>query len=389
MSEQITAIVVAAGQASRYGAPKILQPIGGTPAVMRVLRTFSQVSELNRLVLVVNEDIRPEINRLLAGHPEWQHISIIQGGDRRQDSVAAGVDAVNNADIVVIHDGARPFVTAQLIRDTIQAVQAGADAAIAALPLSDTVKRRHLGSVTTIDRTELWRAQTPQAFRLSALKNGLAMAKNKDLDVTDEATLIEMSGGRVVMVPGSELNLKLTTPEDLALAEAIANTQSVSNREIRTGIGYDVHRLVPGRKLILGGVDIPFDRGLEGHSDADVLLHAICDAILGACALGDIGQHFPPSDEEYRDIRSVVLLERVCALISDLGGAVINIDATVVAEEPRLGPYSQTMRELIAGALRILPAAVSVKATTNEGLGFAGRAEGIAAMAVATVRIPA
>jgi 2-C-methyl-D-erythritol 2,4-cyclodiphosphate synthase len=208
------------------------------------------------------------------------------------------------------------------------------------------------------------------------------------LDVTDEATLVELNGGRVVMVPGSERNMKLTTREDIALAEAIAAAPSRVSSEIRTGIGYDVHRLVEGRPLVLGGVEIPSNRGLDGHSDADVLLHSICDAVLGACALGDIGQHFPPTDEAFRGIRSVVLLERIRAMVSDLGATVINIDATVIAEEPRLSPHSQAMREQIATALGISAGAVSVKATTNEGLGFAGRGEGIAAMAIATVCVP-
>jgi 2-C-methyl-D-erythritol 4-phosphate cytidylyltransferase/2-C-methyl-D-erythritol 2,4-cyclodiphosphate synthase len=221
------------------------------------------------------------------------------------------------------------------------------------------------------------------------LKAGFAEAARRDLDVTDEAALVELVGGSVTLFPGNEHNVKLTTPHDLALAEILARAGAAESRQIRTGIGYDVHRLVPGRKLTLGGVVIPFDRGLDGHSDADVLLHAICDALLGACAQGDIGQHFPPSDRAYQGISSVALLERVRSLVSGRSVSIVNLDATVVAEAPRIGPYSAQMRHLIADTLTIPVDSVSIKATTNEGLGFAGRQEGIAALAIATVRMPA
>jgi 2-C-methyl-D-erythritol 4-phosphate cytidylyltransferase/2-C-methyl-D-erythritol 2,4-cyclodiphosphate synthase len=219
------------------------------------------------------------------------------------------------------------------------------------------------------------------------LRAALARADAHGLTVTDEAMAIEMMGGTVTLVPGDERNLKLTTPDDARVIEALARAQSESGRmATRTGIGYDVHRLVPERPLILGGIKIPFELGLEGHSDADVLLHAIADAVLGAAARGDIGRHFPPSDESFRGISSVTLLERSRGIVATAGYEVGNIDATVIAEEPKIGPYVDQMRAIIATAVQTDAGAISIKATTNERLGFAGRREGIAAMAIATLQ---
>jgi 2-C-methyl-D-erythritol 4-phosphate cytidylyltransferase / 2-C-methyl-D-erythritol 2,4-cyclodiphosphate synthase len=289
---------------------------------------------------------------------------------------------------VVIHDGARPLVTPQLIESTITAVRDGADAAIAAVLVTDTLKRKSGKAIETVDRTDLWRSQTPQAFRMTTLRTSLAEARRHDLTLTDESMAIELTGGQVTLVPGDEMNLKLTNPGDAHLMEAILHGDQMRARTApRTGIGYDVHRLVPGRRLMLGGLEIPFDHGLDGHSDADVLLHAIADAILGACAQGDIGRHFPPSDAAYRNISSLVLLERVNEIVAAQGFRVVNIDATIIAEAPKIGPYAEQMQKAIGVALGVETSAISVKATTNEGLGFAGRREGIAAMAVATVQL--
>jgi 2-C-methyl-D-erythritol 4-phosphate cytidylyltransferase/2-C-methyl-D-erythritol 2,4-cyclodiphosphate synthase len=387
VNERIAAVIVAAGQSTRFGAPKILTPIAGIPAILWAVRAFQAVPGWSKLVLVINPELQPRVEAILAADQSSVRVALVPGGERRQDSVLAGLAAAGDAEVVVIHDGARPLVTPHLIEATVAAVRSGADAAVTAVPVADTLKRDHGERVETVDRSDLWRAQTPQAFRADRLRAALAHADEHGLTVTDEAMAIEMMGGTVTLVPGDEQNIKLTTPGDAVLIEALAGAQSQSRRAtIRTGIGYDVHRLVPGRPLILGGIEIPFELGLEGHSDADVLLHAIADAILGAAAMGDIGRHFPPSDETYRGISSVTLLERSHNIIAAAGYEVVNIDATVIAEEPKIGPHADRMRAVIASALRTDTSAVSLKATTNERLGFAGRREGIAAMAVATLQ---
>jgi 2-C-methyl-D-erythritol 4-phosphate cytidylyltransferase/2-C-methyl-D-erythritol 2,4-cyclodiphosphate synthase len=387
VNDRIAAVIVAAGQSSRFGAAKILTPIAGGPAILSSLRAFADVPSWSSIALVVNAELRATVESLLESSTLGLTVMLVGGGERRQDSVAAGLDAIGDAGIVVIHDGARPLVTPRLIGATIAAVRAGADAAVAGIPVADTLKRATGDSIETVDRSNLWRAQTPQAFRVDRLRSALAEIERRGLSVTDEAMAIELTGGRVTLVHGDEQNMKLTTPADARVIEALATQSTGTPRPVaRTGIGYDVHRLVPGRRLILGGVDIPFELGLEGHSDADVLLHAIADAILGACALGDIGQHFPPSDEAYRGISSVTLLERSAAMVGEAGFQIVNIDATVIAEAPKIGPHAAAMQVIIANALSVDTSCVSIKATTNEQLGFAGRREGIAAMAIATVQ---
>jgi 2-C-methyl-D-erythritol 4-phosphate cytidylyltransferase/2-C-methyl-D-erythritol 2,4-cyclodiphosphate synthase len=271
-------------------------------------------------------------------------------------------------------------------------------AAIAAAPVADTLKRVTDSVITeTVDRTALWAAQTPQAFQLDLLRR--AMAACGERQVTDDALLCEMAGVPVTVVPSSAANLKVTRDEDVAIAEALlaiipspspiaTGERSVPPRgiaQVRTGIGYDVHRFVAGRRLVLGGIEIGYELGLLGHSDADVLLHAIADALLGAAALGDIGQHFPPSDERFRDADSQDLLREAVRLAREAGWQPVHVDATVLAEEPRIGPHVPLMRERIADCLGVAVDAVSVKATTNEGLGAIGRREGIAALATATL----
>jgi len=386
VNERVAAVIVAAGQSTRFGGPKILTPIAGLPAIVRTIRAFRAVPGWSSLVLVVSADIHDAVAELLARQSDDRVVRLVPGGERRQDSVWAGIEAVDDADIVVIHDGARPLVSPQLINSTIEAVRAGADAAVAAVPVTDTLKRNTDTLVETVDRADLWRSQTPQAFRTAKLRAALVEANRRGLTVTDESMAIELTGGRVTLVPGDERNLKITTPGDADVVEALVRGEyGHAGSPIRTGIGYDVHRLVPDRVLILGGVQIPFELGLDGHSDADVLLHAISDAILGACAQGDIGRHFPPSDNAYRDISSVILLQRVCEIARSTGYYIVNIDATVIAEAPKIGPYADQMQATISAAIGLAPDAISLKATTNEGLGFAGRGEGIAAMAVATV----
>lgn len=384
MENRVALIVVAAGQGQRFGSPdKVLAEIDGLPALSILFDTVGALAGIDPVVIVTSERCRGRVQALVPD-PEWR---VVLGGARRQDSVAAGLAAVTDAEIIVVHDGARPFAPASLFTAVTQAVSGGAHAAIAAVPLTDSLKRVADGRVVeTLDRTAFALAQTPQAFRREALATALAIAADRGSTVTDEAALIEELGGTVVAVPGGATNLKLTNPEDLAVAEAIAfSRRAGGSPAIRTGIGYDVHRLVAGRRLVLGGVEIPFALGLDGHSDADVLLHAIADALLGASALGDIGRHFPPTDPAFKDADSLALLSSVRELLETADFAVVNVDATVIAEAPRLLPFVEEMRAAIAGALEVAVDQVGVKATTNEGMGFPGRGEGIAALAVATV----
>jgi 2-C-methyl-D-erythritol 4-phosphate cytidylyltransferase/2-C-methyl-D-erythritol 2,4-cyclodiphosphate synthase len=325
----------------------------------------------------------------------------VAGGARRQDSVANAFRAAGDrADVIVIHDAARPFASADLIARTIAAA-AEDGAALAALPARDTVKQGERGLVrATLPRESIFLAQTPQAFRRDVLRDALAHGDGSD--ATDEATLAERAGHRVRIVDGEASNIKITTPEDLMLAEAIAearndaiaearddamaHTSSLPARTGRAGIGYDLHRLVEGRPLILGGVTIPFERGLAGHSDADAVCHAITDAILGAAAAGDIGRHFPDTDGQWKDASSLDLLRRAVAVITERGMVVGNVDVTVIAERPKLTPHIDAMRANIAGTLGIAIDRVSIKGKTNEGVGELGRGEAIAVHAVALLR---
>jgi 2-C-methyl-D-erythritol 4-phosphate cytidylyltransferase/2-C-methyl-D-erythritol 2,4-cyclodiphosphate synthase len=291
-----------------------------------------------------------------------------------------------HADIVVVHDAARPFATADLVARTIAAA-AEAGAAVAALPAHDTVKRVGGGAyvVETLPRETIYLAQTPQAFRRDVLREALAAGG----DATDEAALAERAGHRVQVVMGEATNIKVTTADDLAIAETIARARDGRAKPARTGragIGYDLHRLVEGRPLVLGGVTIPFDRGLAGHSDADAVCHAVTDAILGAAGAGDIGQHFPDTDPAWKGASSLDLLRRAVRLVAERGLGVGNVDATIILERPKLRPFVDAMRANIAAAVGVDVDRVSVKAKTNEGVGELGRGEAIAVHAIALVR---
>ncbi len=360
------------------------------------LETFLRHPRIDAVVVVLPLDIELDVGAQYArecGKP----LKAVLGGPRRQDSVAAGFAAVDErADIIVVHDAARPFVEPVLIDRAIDAA-AEAGAAICALPAQDTVKVAHWDRVgnreqawieRTLSRDAIVLAQTPQAFRRGVLAEAVRLGQAQ-AQATDEAFLAEQAGHRVRLVEGSPRNMKITTAKDLELAQALASRESGSDRPdsgLRVGYGYDLHRLVEGRPLILGGVQIPFERGLLGHSDADVLCHAVTDAILGAAAAGDIGRHFPDTDERWRGVSSLDLLERAGCIVRDLGFAVVNVDATVIAERPKLAPYVAAMIDRVAGALRVEPGAVSVKGKTNEGVAETGRGEAIACHAVAMVR---
>lgn len=386
--ERVAAIVVAAGRGERLGVPaKVLLPLAGRPMLAWSLRALARAQAVGPVVVVAGAHTLAAAEELVAREGFTDVATIVAGGERRQDSVAAGLAALPaGTEIVLIHDGARPLADAELF-DRCALAAAEHDAAIAAIPVADTLKRVAGETIVgTVNRSGLWAAQTPQAFRLETLRRALAAAAGEE--VTDEARLCEAAGIPVRVVPASLANLKVTHHEDIAVADALLRARESAPATAatpRTGIGYDVHRFAPGRRLLLGGVEIAHERGLEGHSDADVLLHAIADAILGAAALGDIGQHFPPSDERYRDADSRALLREAARLARQAGWTPVNVDATIIAETPRIGPHVAAMREQIAACLGVDASAVGVKATTNEGLGAIGRGEGIAALATATL----
>jgi 2-C-methyl-D-erythritol 4-phosphate cytidylyltransferase/2-C-methyl-D-erythritol 2,4-cyclodiphosphate synthase len=423
--ERVAAVVVAAGRGERLGAPeKILLPLAGRPMLAWSLAALERAEAIGAVVVVAGAHTREAVLGLVREEGFAKVGAVVTGGERRQDSVAAGLAALpDGIEIVVIHDGARPLAALELF-DRVARTAAASGAAIAAAPVADTLKRVTGGEISaTVDRGGLWAAQTPQAFRLETLRR--AMAAHPEETVTDEATLCEVAGIPVTVVPAPVANLKITHPEDVAIAEALlrarherqspgvaaaggviatneatrgagevgargetsffAGAQHDAPSVVRVGIGYDAHRFAAGRRLLLGGVQIPHERGLAGHSDADVLLHAIADAVLGAAALGDIGQHFPPHDERFRDADSQELLREAVRLARAAGWAPANVDSTLLAEAPRLGPHVPAMRERIAACLGLSPDAIGVKATTNEGMGAIGRGEGIAALATVTL----
>ncbi|HHX74590.1 MAG TPA: 2-C-methyl-D-erythritol 4-phosphate cytidylyltransferase [Firmicutes bacterium] len=377
-------IIPAAGQGSRMQAKinKQFLRLAGRPVVAHTVKDCLDAAIFDQIIVVIapgeEEIFRRDV--LLPWFPE-ERITIATGGRERQDSVGNGLEFLDKEiEYVCIHDGARPLAGPLLLQKCL--VQARASgAAVAAVPVKDTIKTIDgTGKVVdTPDRSHLWAVQTPQAFRRDWLEEAYRYGQKNNLQATDDATLLELCGYPVTVVPSDYSNLKITTAEDLALAEALLGRKQT----MRVGNGYDVHRLAAGRKLILGGVDIPYALGLLGHSDADVLVHAIMDAMLGALALGDIGGHFPDTDPRYRGSSSLQLLRQVAGLCAEKGYRLSNLDAVIIAEQPKLAPYTETMRQNIAQALEVSAGCISVKATTTEGLGFTGRGEGIAALATA------
>jgi len=379
----VSAIIAAGGRGSRFGGtqPKQLQPLAGVPILKRTVDVFLNGYAFDEVVVALPSD-------LAANPPAYlDDVIVVEGGERRQDSVANAVRAVApSSQVIVIHDAARPLVTPAVIERTIAAaIKHGA--AIAALPARDTVKRGDASRVIrgTLPRDEIFLAQTPQAFRVGVLRDALAIASTAT-DATDEAMLAEAAGHHVHLVDGDPRNLKITTPDDLMLAEALAPREARPARTGRAGIGYDLHRLVEGRPLILGGVTIPSDRGALGHSDADVVCHAITDAVLGAASLGDIGRHFPDVDPRWKDASSLDLLRRAMAMLADEGLQVGNVDVTVILERPKIKDHIAAMRGALADALGVDVTRVSIKGKTNEGMDAIGRGEAIAAHAIALVR---
>jgi 2-C-methyl-D-erythritol 4-phosphate cytidylyltransferase/2-C-methyl-D-erythritol 2,4-cyclodiphosphate synthase len=385
----VTAIIAAGGSGRRLGAarPKQLLDIGGGTMLHRSVTAFCEHPRVSEIVVVLPKGQTSLLPGTAANPRHLPPVRVVAGGERRQDSVANGFDAVDaKSDVVLIHDAARPFVTADLIDRTIDgAVEHGA--AIAALQSRDTVKRVDADGtiVDTIPRETIYLAQTPQGFRRDVLAKAIAVGRS-GIEATDEALLAERAGYRVHVVDGDPGNVKITTSEDLAAARARVAAAGKPARTGRAGTGYDLHRLVEGRPLIIGGVTIPADRGALGHSDADVVCHAATDAILGAAALGDIGQHFPDTDPKWRGADSIALLAQAAALVAAAGYEVGNLDVTVILERPRIKDHIDAMRARVAKALDVDVSRVSIKGKTNEGVDAIGRGEAIAAHAVALVR---
>ncbi|HUH83531.1 MAG TPA: bifunctional 2-C-methyl-D-erythritol 4-phosphate cytidylyltransferase/2-C-methyl-D-erythritol 2,4-cyclodiphosphate synthase [Stellaceae bacterium] len=378
------ALVVAAGRGTRLGGPlpKQYLPLAGRKLLRYSLETLTTHPAIAGVRVVFNPDDNPHYRDATEG---LALLPPVAGGDARQDSVRLGLESLAEEapDRVLIHDGARPF----LDRGTIDRVLAALDeapGAVPALALRDTVKRGRAGRVAeTLDRSELWRAQTPQGFHYRPILAAHRAAAGQDL--SDDAAVAERAGLAVRLVAGSEENLKVTTAEDLFQAERLL---AARQGDIRTGQGFDVHAFGRGDHVWLCGVKVPHERALVGHSDADVGLHALTDALLGALGAGDIGVHFPPSEERWRGAPSHRFLRHAADLVAAAGGAVAHADVTLICERPKIGPHRDAMVARIAEILGIDRRRVSVKATTTEKLGFTGRGEGIAAQAVATVRLP-
>lgn len=389
-----TALIVAAGRGTRAGGdalPKQYRHLGASTVLAHSITAFQSHPAIGAILVVIHPDDRaryeaslPQAGKLLAP---------VSGALTRQGSVLAGLEGLTRdpPEHVLIHDAARPFLDGDLIDRVIGAL-AQAPGVVPGLPVTDTIRRADSPgfALGTIDRSGLWRVQTPQGFDFSAILTAHRQAADAGRhDFTDDAAVLEWAGTPVLLVPGAARNRKLTTPEDFAMAATeTAWRQAAHLADIRTGSGFDVHRFCDGGHVMLCGVRVAHDRGLEGHSDADAALHALTDALLGAIGDGDIGQHFPPSDARWRGADSALFLAEAARRIRALGGVIAHVDLTLICEGPRISPHRQAMRERLAEILAIEVSRTSVKATTSEGLGFPGRREGLAAMATATVRLP-
>ncbi len=391
-------VIPAAGRARRFGSTenKIWVKLGGRTVLERTLAAFQAHSEVAAIVIAAGADELERVQETAARFPRV--VAVVAGGNTRTESVRCGLNALPaDIDLVLVHDAARPLVSATVISNVIS-VAAHHGASVPGTPVADTVKRVDANGIVhaTVPRiseangiadTTLVAVQTPQgALRgvLEAAYTALDARGSGGPEPTDEASLIEANGGTVAIAAGESHNIKVTRPEDVALAEKL-----LGESEVRTGFGYDVHQFASpeaGRTLYLGGIAIPHDRGLDGHSDADVILHAVCDALLGAASLGDIGILFPNTDNAFKNISSLKLLAVVRDRLAELGWTVVNVDATAVAEAPKLMPHRIAMQEAMAAELGIEADRISVKATTSEKMGFVGRKEGIACWAVATIR---
>jgi 2-C-methyl-D-erythritol 4-phosphate cytidylyltransferase / 2-C-methyl-D-erythritol 2,4-cyclodiphosphate synthase len=382
------AIIPAGGSGKRLGTDVAKQYLclNSLPVLVHTLNVFQKSDVVDDIVLVVPKDDLGSVRKQIIEKYGLTKVSaVVAGGNERQDSVRNGLGAVAQpCDLVIVHDGVRPFVTETMIVKAVKAAAEGGAASIG-VPAKDTIKATTGENIVTgtLPRQNLWQTQTPQVFQYDLLCKAFAKAEKDHYYGTDDASLVERIGVNVLMIAGSYENIKITTPEDLIVAEAWMKEKMKEQISCRSGLGYDSHRFVADRKLILGGVEIPYDQGLQGHSDADALTHAVCDALLGMAGTGDIGRHFPDTDEAYKNISSLILLERVKQIIEAKGMSINNIDVTVMMEKPKLAPYAAVMAANIARVLNISETAVNIKAKTNEGMGFVGRQEGVAVLAIA------
>jgi 2-C-methyl-D-erythritol 4-phosphate cytidylyltransferase/2-C-methyl-D-erythritol 2,4-cyclodiphosphate synthase len=377
------AIIVSGGSGSRMGRPKQFLPLAGLTVAEHSLRCFVGMAEVESIVLVLGEDSFKEHGERLSGGK----VKVVAAGPTRMGSVRNGFAALpKNIDVVAVHDGARSMITPEIVRATL-AEAAKSGAAVAAVPVKDTLKVVEKGGRTvaeTPDRARFWAAQTPQTYRYSILKEALEKFAG-DADATDESQLVERCGHKVSVVEASYENFKITTPEDITMAGAIIEAREGGRRESRTGFGYDIHKLVEGRELWLAGIKLPHTKGLLGHSDGDAVLHASCDAVLGALGLGEIGIAFPPSDPKFKGLASKDIVTNTLQKVAAFGGEIIHLDATLIAEEPKLKPHYEKLKASLAALFKLPESRVSLKAKSNEGLDAIGRGEAIACHAVATV----
>lgn len=376
---RISAIIAAAGSGSRMGGsvPKQYMMLGGLPMIAGTVRAFCGIKEIEEIVVVCppgdsaycQDLIAQYLHACTSGVGVFPKVMVREGADTRQRSVLKGLNALTEPDLVLVHDGARPYVSEDVIRRVIDALKGGADAACACVRPKNTIRTE--GS--TLDRSSLYEVQTPQGFKAAVLREALEKAEKDGFTGTDDAGLAERIGAKVVITEGSYENIKITTPEDIPM-------------NCRSGIGYDVHRLVSGRKLMLGCTEVPFEKGLLGHSDADVCAHAIADALLGAAALRDIGYWFPDTAKDTEGMSGREILSKTAEIVRNAGFTISNVDATIVAQRPKLSPYIDAMRFAVAEALDIAPSCVGIKATTEEGLGVTGDGGAISCFAAAMIR---
>jgi 2-C-methyl-D-erythritol 4-phosphate cytidylyltransferase/2-C-methyl-D-erythritol 2,4-cyclodiphosphate synthase len=373
-----TALIVAAGKGERLGGdvPKQYRPIGGKPVVRWAVEALASHPAVDQVRVVIGEGQDELAVRALAGLNVGE---LVRGGAERSDSVMNGLQAIGTG-AVLVHDAARPFCPSAVVDRLLDALN-GSDGAVPVLPVADTLATGLEVLEEPVDRRRLLRVQTPQAFHVEDLIYAYEEAGRKA--ATDESTIMLAAGLKVATVKGDPMLEKLTTPGDWARAEAILASRLVP----RTGMGFDVHAFEGEGPIMLGGIAVPHPRGLAGHSDADVVLHAITDALLGAAGLSDIGEHFPPSDPQWKGASSDLFLKHAANLIQSRGGLIDHVDVTIIAEEPKVGPHRSAIRARVAEILGVRLEQVSVKATTTEGLGFTGRREGIAAQAVASIRM--
>ncbi|MEN2994361.1 MAG: 2-C-methyl-D-erythritol 4-phosphate cytidylyltransferase [Thermodesulfovibrio sp.] len=373
-------IIVAAGQGKRFGSPdKVFVEIENKPIIMFSIQVFEILDFIDDIWIVTRKDAIEKTEKIIQSFKNKKIKKIIEGGRERQDSVYNALKALDkDTDIVLVHDAARPLVSRQLVKRVFEAMNSEIDGVIPVVELTDTIKwiknKNIIGG--TLNRSILRAVQTPQAFWFKKLLEVYEKAYEEGIYGTDDAFLIERYGGKVVAIQGDERNIKITKKDDLEKIKFFLKINEMGN--LRVGIGYDSHRLVSGRKLIIGGVEIPYEKGLEGHSDADVLIHAIIDALLGSAGVGDIGKYFPDTDPQYKDISSLTLLKKTIEIIKNQGVQPLWIDCTIFAEKPKLSPYISAMKE----NLQRIGLNVNIKAKTNEGMGFIGRGEGIAAQAI-------